>query len=1234
MAKSTVTILVNGKWSGDGLESAANSLARLGKVANTSAKDAAKALGRLDSDAKKYQAQIASTSASTSKSLMDSADTFVTAGARIYQTSDKIAGIGKAITTGVTVPMVAIGLYASKAAVEYDTAMADLRKTSDLTASELERMGESARELSTTQPVTASQILSIDAMGAQLGIANESLESFAKTVSGLEIATNMDADTAATEMARFKNIVGMADEDMQRYGSTIVAIGNNMATTESETSQMAMRLASAGHQAGMSSSEILGLSAAMSSLGVKAEMGGSALSQVFIKISNAVTDGGAALEAFASRSNMTSEEFASSWKENAAGAFTELLRGINDSVAAGEDMNAVLGELGISQIRSSDVMRRMAGSVDVVTDAIDLANSAWEQNTALQAEVDKRNESMASRLQVLKNKVDDVAITVGVPLVNAAIEAIDAAQPLIECVGDMADAFASMDEDGQRHVLMLAAMAAGAGPASTAVGTLGKGVADLVTGLGHGMHAVGVFSDALRTVDGSQVRAYSSLSTLEAQLGVTNNAVVRAAGGVERYVGTWEAWYDATKSLPAIEEQLGAAIAENEKLVVEYGEATGKSRESLAKKVAVQNKNIAALEKDRVATKAARDENKKLLDSWTDSVGAQRVSIDATAEQTDGMKRMGDAAKLAGSKVAGIAKGLAASAGATIALAALGAAISAIADDARRAKERQDLLNDSSKTFGDVARMAADGATSQAEAIDDLASSVGETMRGIVELNEKAGEAMADAEVNAATLDTYVATIKELGAKSSLTATEQERLTTAVNGYSEITGDSVSVSYEAGVQLSKTTDEINRNAEAWKRNAKAQAMRELAVEYTKQQAKAQLELTKATDAANKASAEYDRLSDDLLEKQRSGVTNLSDERQAVMEAAEARKKANDTLADAAHNYESASKSMDELTRMQVLNSEACQWLIETLSGMDSVVVPLEAAGVSIEGLSVKLADAGYSADQMAEMGPKIAELAVTFNGNVDSMVWALQNYNNVPMVDKDGNVTVDDESLIDAYGNVWTWNVTGFESKTASALVNDAQLVDAQGRVYTWNGSHLELLSTETKVDSSEVQQDIDRTKERKKGAPKNLRADTSIDSSSTQTDIDRTKWRKNNPPADQSATTTITRYENVVKLGGATMATGGYRFHADGGIATRATVLTRDIVGEAGAEAIVPLTNRRYAMPFVRMIADETVKSSRSATVGGNVYNLHIDGMSAVSMSARQEELLQELVDSFCNSI
>lgn len=94
--------------------------------------------------------------------------------------------------------------------------------------------------------------------------------------------------------------------------------------------------------------------------------------------------------------------------------------------------------------------------------------------------------------------------------------------------------------------------------------------------------------------------------------------------------------------------------------------------------------------------------------------------------------------------------------------------------------------------------------------------------------------------------------------------------------------------------------------------------------------------------------------------------------------------------------------------------------------------------------------------------------------------------------------------------------------------------------------------------------------------------------------------------------TTTVQRYE---------AAAGGIRTHAEGGIAAYAstpryhaggsivnvpvTGYPLDWVGEAGAEAIVPLTNRRYSQPFVDLIADGVSRRMGA----GTSYNLYING-------------------------
>ncbi|WP_085830425.1 phage tail tape measure protein [Collinsella vaginalis] len=307
--------------------------------------------------------------------------------AKAAAASASIQGLGSRLTTGVTLPIAAAGGLMVKSAVDVDTALTGVRKTVDMTEEGYRKLKDGAVELSKTQPVSASAILDIETMGGQLGWANDRLQDFAMTVSGLDIATDMDADTAATNLAQFANVTRMAQDQAQNYASAIVGLGNNMATTESKISDMALNMASAGTQAGMSQADILGVAAAVSSLGMEAQAGGSAFSKTINEIGMQVSSGGDGLEKWAQLAHMSAEEFKSAWGSDVTGTFERVVQGMSEVSANGGDLNTTLAELGITELRQSDLMRRLAGNSDLLTRAVDLSNTSWRENTALAREV-------------------------------------------------------------------------------------------------------------------------------------------------------------------------------------------------------------------------------------------------------------------------------------------------------------------------------------------------------------------------------------------------------------------------------------------------------------------------------------------------------------------------------------------------------------------------------------------------------------------------------------------------------------------------------------------------------------------------------------------------------------------------------------------------------------------------------------------------------------------------------
>lgn len=300
---------------------------------------------------------------------------------------------------------------------------------------------------------------------------------------------------------------------------------NNFATTESDIVSMANRLAASGTLAGLTNQEILGLATAMSSVGIEAEAGGTAMTQTLSAIESAVAAGGEDLQKFATVAGMSAQEFANKWNEHPIEAIQGFIKGLGELDEKGSSATLVLDDMGLSGVRQSNMLKSLALAADTMTNAVDMSNKAWNENTALTNEANKRYETTESKLKMLRNEVKDVAIDFGGPFVDALRNGLEAGKPLLENLKEMAQRFNELSPEQQQNIIKWIGIAAAAGPALSLFGKI-------TSGLGGMFKAFGAVNSGIGKLAGKLISTTSGLGGVEASAAGATGAASNFGGAV------------------------------------------------------------------------------------------------------------------------------------------------------------------------------------------------------------------------------------------------------------------------------------------------------------------------------------------------------------------------------------------------------------------------------------------------------------------------------------------------------------------------------------------------------------------------------------------------------------------------------------------------------------------------------------------------------------------------------
>lgn len=476
-------------------------------------------------------------------------------GTKVEKVGNKIEGAGKKLSAFSAATAGAF-VACAKSAIDFEDAFTGVEKTVDGTEEQLSELKQGILDMSKEIPSSTTEISAVAEAAGQLGIKTEDILSFTRVMIDLGNSTNLSAEEAASSLAKFANITNMSAKDYDKLGSVIVDLGNNFATTEADIVSMSTRLAATGELTGLTEAQIMALATAMSSVGIEAEAGGSAMSKLLKQIqvavetgtkdynnleshikkygysmsdlNGAINKGGKTLENFSKKvgmnskelkawhkratnslssleqfsnvAGMTAEEFQKAFQEDALKALSAFISGLNDTERNGASAIAILEDMDIKEVRLSNTILSLANSSELMNRAIDSANKAWEDNDALTNEANKRYETLKSQIQTTINKLKVLAISIG----NKLTPIIPKVTKQIEKLTKWVD---KLDDSQIEWILSIGKAVIAIGPLITAIGKV-------TTTTGKTIKGIGTFVQALDVASGTATSTSIAVNSL------------------------------------------------------------------------------------------------------------------------------------------------------------------------------------------------------------------------------------------------------------------------------------------------------------------------------------------------------------------------------------------------------------------------------------------------------------------------------------------------------------------------------------------------------------------------------------------------------------------------------------------------------------------------------------------------------------------------------------------------
>lgn len=341
-------------------------------------------------------------------------------------------------------------IEATHEAIQFESVMADVKKVVDFdTPEQFKEMSGDILKLSTELPMAAEGIAKIVAAGGQSGIAREDLLAFAESATKMGIAFDITADQAGDMMAKWRTAFKMNQEEVVALADKVNYLGNSTAASAPLISEVVTRIGPLGEVGGVASGEIAALGASIVGTGTSSEIAATGIKNLILGMSAGAGATKSQAAAFASL-GMTAEDVASRMQVDAKGAIIDVMKAIQalDADKQAATLQDLFGKESIGAIAP------LLGNLENLQENFDKVADATKYAGSMEQEYAARSQTTENQIQLAKNTLDAVAVTIGSALLPAVGQVFASIAPVLTSVAE----WASKNEE---LVVIIAGVAAG-----------------------------------------------------------------------------------------------------------------------------------------------------------------------------------------------------------------------------------------------------------------------------------------------------------------------------------------------------------------------------------------------------------------------------------------------------------------------------------------------------------------------------------------------------------------------------------------------------------------------------------------------------------------------------------------------------------------------------------------------------------------------------------------------------